>query len=403
MNLTLKESSKSTGARGSRAFGILLVVGQVAISLMLLIGAGLMIVSYQRLQSFDPGFRVGNLLALEINPRGPKYQQPAAQRELVRALNERLQHLPGIATALAAPNLPPRTFWPFDARIEGKHSEQDETVRLELHRVTPEFYGVLGIPLLAGKIFDQQDHPDAPRVAVISQATARRLWPGENAIGNRLREADAKTEAEWLTVIGVVGDVKYDGMRSDRGADLDLYLSLPQTSATYLTIAARTSQDKSAAIAAVRRELQAIDRDLPILEISTITESFQKEHAATRFQAVLLGLFALIAFILAAAGLYSTISYSVSRRKQDLGIRIALGASSRQIIRLIVGEGLSLVLSGVSLGLLLALALTKVLARLLFGVSTTDPLIFMAASCHWARWRCWLVTYQPGARRTWIR
>lgn len=380
LNLTLKESGKSTGSRGSRVLGKALVVGQVAISLMLLIGAGLVIVSYQRLQSFHLGFLADNLLALEINPRGPKYQQPAAQRELARALDERLKRLPGIETAIAAPNLPPRTFWPFEARVEGRHSEQDETIKLELHRVTPEFFGVLGVPLLAGRIFDQQDHPGAQRVAVISQATARRLWLGENAIGKRLRESDAKTDADWLTVIGVVGDVKYDGMRSDRGADLDLYLSLPQTSATYLTIAARTTLDKSAAIAAVRRELQAIDGDLPILEISTISERIQKEHAGTRFQAVLLGLFALLAFILAAAGLYSTISYSVSRRTQELGIRLALGASSRQIIHLIVGEGLSLVLGGVGAGLLLALALTKLLASLLFGVSATDPLIFAAAA-----------------------
>ncbi|MDX2041395.1 MAG: ABC transporter permease [Acidobacteriota bacterium] len=383
LNLTLKESGRSTGARGSRVFGKLLVVGQVAISLMLLIGAGLVLVSYQRLQNFDPGFRAENLLALEINPRGPKYQQPAAHRELTRALDERLQRLPGITTAIAAPNLPPRTFWPFEARVEGGQASgaaQDETIRLELHRVTPEFFGVLNVPLLAGRNFDSQDHPDAPRVAVISQSTARRLWPGENALGKRLREADAKTEAEWITVIGVVGDVKYDGLRSDRGADLDLYLSLPQTSATYMTIAARTTLDKSAAIAAVRRELQAIDGDLPILEILTIEERFQKEHADTRFQAVLLGLFALLAFLLAAAGLYSTISYSVSRRQQELGIRLALGASSQQIIRLIVGEGLALVSGGVAAGLLLALLLTKLLASLLFGVSAQDPLTFVAAS-----------------------
>ncbi len=379
LNLTLKENSRGASSR-SRAISKLLVVGQVAISLMLLIGAGLLMVSYQRLQTFDPGFRVDNLLALEINPRGPEYQQVSAQRELVRALDERLKQLSGVETAIAAPHLPPRIFWPFDARVEGKHSEQDETIRLELHRVTPEFFGVLGIPVVEGRIFDNRDHTDVPRVAVISQAVARRLWPDENPLGKRLREADAKTDAEWITVIGIVGDVKYDGMRSDRSADLDIYLSLPQTSATYMTIAARTTQDTRATVAAIRRELQEIDSDLPILEISTIPERFQKEHADTRFQAVILGLFALIAFILAAVGLYSAISYSVSRRAQEMGIRIALGASPRQIISLVIGEGLSLAIGGLVAGLLLSLLLTKLLTSLLFGISATDPVTFAVTS-----------------------
>jgi putative ABC transport system permease protein len=354
-----------------------LVVGQVAVSLTLLVGASLLFSSLTRLQRFDPGFNASDLLAFEINPGGPKYQQPEAQREFARALDERLKRLSGVQASIVAPHLPPRLFWPLDVRVEGR-SDLDPSIRLEMHSVSSDFFGLLGVPLRAGRLFTTDDHPRAPRAAVISESTARRLWPGQDPMGKRLRAADSRNDADWLNVVGVVGDVKYDGIRSPRGPDLDIYFPIEQFPSTYMTIAVRTDLETGVAAAMIRRELLALDPALPVLAVSTIAERFARERSATLLQASLLGLFATVAFVLAAAGLYSAISYSVSRRTREMSIRSALGASPGQLIRMVLGEGALLTGLGLALGLAAALLLSFGLRGLLFGVSALDPVAFGA-------------------------
>lgn len=354
-----------------------LVVGQVAVSLTLLIGASLLFSSLTRLQRFDPGFNADHLIALEINPGGPKYQQPEAQREFVRALDERLKGLSGVRAAIVAPHLPPRLFWPLDVRVEGS-SDGDPTTRLEMHSVSPDFFGFLGVPLRAGRVFTIGDHPTAPRAAVISESTARRLWPGQDPLGKRLRASESRSDAAWLSVVGVVGDVKYGGIRSSRGPDLDIYFPLDQFPSTYMTIALRTELDTGVAVAIIRRELLALDPAMPVLAVSTVAERFAQERSATLLQASLLGLFATVALVLAAAGLYSTISYSVSRRTREMSVRSALGASPLELIRMVLGEGALLAALGLGLGVSASVFLSRVLRSLLFGVSAVEPLAFGA-------------------------
>jgi predicted permease len=381
--IDLRAALISGGGRGqsgrTSSLTRILVIGQVAVSLTLLIGASLLFSSLTRLQRFDPGFDSRDLSAFEINPGGPKYQQPEARREFVRALDERLKGLSGIQTSIVAPHLPPRLFWPLDVRAEGS-SDLEPTTRLEMHSVSSDFFGFLGVPLRAGRLFTSDDHPTAPRAAVISESTARRLWPGQNPLGKRLRASDSQTDADWLRVVGVVGDVKYDGIRSARGPDLDIYFPLEQAPSSYMTVAVRSDLDTGAVAAMIRRELLALDPALPVLAVSTIAERFARERSATLLQASLLGLFATVAFVLAAAGLYSAISYSVSRRTREMSIRSALGASPRELIGMVLGEGVVLAAVGLLLGVGMSLLLSRVIQSFLFGVSVLDPLAFGASA-----------------------
>lgn len=356
-----------------------LVTGQVAVSLTLLIGASLLFSSLIRLHRFDPGFNAEGLMAFEINPGGPRYQQREAQREFARALDERLERLSGVQAAIVAPHLPPRLFWPVDVRVEGE-SDRDPTTRLEMHSVSSGFFGFLGVPLRAGRLFTGDDHPTAPRAAVISESTAHRLWPGQDPLGRRLRAKESSSDADWWTVVGVVGDVKYDGIRSARGPDLDIYFPLEQFPSTYMTIAVRSDQDAQSVAAMIRRELLALDPALPVLAVSKITDRFARERSATVLQASLLGLFAALAFLLAAVGLYGAISYSVSRRTREMSIRSALGATPGRLVRMVLEEGAFPVASGLALGLGASFLLSRTLRSLLFGVSPADPLAFGASA-----------------------
>jgi putative ABC transport system permease protein len=252
-------------------------------------------------------------------------------------------------------------------------------MRADLHLVLPNFFSVLGIPLVAGRAFAETDADNTPLGAIISQSLARRLWPGEDPVGKRIR-ANSLAYPDGIMIVGVVGDVKYGGFRSDRGAELDLYLSLTQRPAGYLTIAARTGADPAPMIAAIRNELRALDRELPTLAVSTVAERFATQGVQTRFQALMLGGFALLAALLAAVGIYGVVSHLAVRRTHEIGVRMALGAEPSDVRRLVIGQGLKPALWGLALGLVATLALTRLMRGLLFGVSTLDPLTFAAAA-----------------------
>jgi putative ABC transport system permease protein len=376
----LKGGAPQRAARYSR-FGSGLLIAEVALVFTLLVNAALMLRSFQRLSQADPGFRAENLTVMEINPNSPKYKERSAQRQFVNELALRLRALPGgEAITLAAPNLPPRTFITLGIAPEGRPMDTpDGTVRVELHRVLPNFFSTLGVRLIAGRAFAETDTDNTPLGALISQSLARRLWPGESAVGKRLR-ANSPAYPDGITVIGVVGDVKYGGFRSDRGAELDLYLSLTQTTAQYLTIAARTGADQAPMIAAIRNELRALDRDLPVLAVSTVAERFVRQGAQTRFQALMLGGFALLAALLAAVGIYGVVSHLAARRMREIGVRMALGAQARDVRRLVIAQGFKPALIGLAIGLIATLALARLMQGLLFGVSAFDPLTLAAVA-----------------------
>jgi putative ABC transport system permease protein len=362
-------------------FGNGLLIAEVALVFTLLVNAALMLRSFQRLSKADPGFRMENLTVMEINPNSPKYKEPGALRQFNNELTDRLRALPGgERITLAAPNLPPRTFITLGIAPEGRTLDTpDGTMRVELHRVLPNFFSTLGVPLVAGRAFAETDTDNTPLGAIISQSLASRLWPGEDPVGKRIR-ANSPAYPDGITVVGVVGDVKYGGFRSDRGAELDLYLSLTQAPAGYLTIAARTGPDPASMIAAIRNELRAIDPELPTLAVTTVAERFAKQGVQTRFQALMLGGFALLAALLAAVGIYGVVSHLAARRTHEIGVRMALGAEARDVRRLVIGQGFKPALIGLALGLVSTLALTRLMRGLLFGVSALDPLTFAAAA-----------------------
>ena len=358
-----------------------LLVAEVALVFTLLVNAALMLRSFQRLSQANPGFRAENLAVMEINPIAQRYREPGALRRFVNEVAAALRALPGgEAITMAAPNLPPRVSNTLDIAPEGRPlGTPDGTLRVELHRALPNFFNMLGIPLVAGRAFAETDTDNTPLAALISQSLAQRLWPGEDPVGKRIR-ANSPAWPAGFTVVGVVGDVKYGGFRSERGAELDLYLSLTQTTALYLTIAARTGPDPAPMIAAIRNELRKIDRDLPVLVISTVAERFARQGAQTRFQALMLGGFALLAALLAAVGVYGVVSHLAVRRTHEIGVRMALGAGAREVRRLVIGQGFKPALIGLAIGLVATLALARLMRGLLFGVSALDPLTLAAVA-----------------------
>jgi putative ABC transport system permease protein len=358
-----------------------LLIAEVALVFTLLVNGALMLRSFQQLSHANPGFRTENLTVMEINPISPRYRQVSAQRRFINELVENLGALPGgEAITMAAPNLPPRTLTtleiaPEDRPLATPGGATDATLRVELHQVLPNFFKTLGIPLVAGRAFAETDSDSTPIVTLISQSVAQSLWPGEDPVGKRIRPKSAAWQAAF-TVVGVVNDVKYGGFRSARGADFDLYLSLTQVPAQYMTIAARTGPDPGPTIAAIRNKLRALDSDLPVLAVSSVGERFEKEGLQTRFQALMLGGFALLAVLLAAIGIYGVVSHLTVRRTHEIGMRIALGAEARDVRRLVIEQGFKPAMIGLAIGLFATVALGRLMRGLLFGVSALDPLTF---------------------------
>ncbi len=389
----------SSGTLTGGLFGKSLIVAEVSLVLVLLIGATLMVQSFRELEMADVGFRTDNLLVMEINPNTARYQDEAGRRNFIDQLVGRLSSLPGAeAITIASPNLPPRTFTATDVvPEEGPLALAGDSLHVERHHVMPNFFEVLGIRLIEGRPFDITDRPDSPVSLVISESVARRLWPGESAIRKRVREAESEDAEDWAAVVGVVGDVKYSGIRSNRPAELDIYYSLSQTTATYFTVAARTAGEPTSMIEPIRSEVQAIDPLLPILVASTVEERFARQGVQTRFHAMILGGFTLVAFLLAAVGIYGVMAYSLRRRTREIGIRMVLGADRRHVLKQVTGGAMALVGLGLVVGLIGAWVLTGAMSSVLFGVRANDPVTFGGATLILGL-VSWVATYLPARK-----
>ncbi|HYP29657.1 MAG TPA: ABC transporter permease [Blastocatellia bacterium] len=380
LNESLKEGGRgSTGIRGNRVRS-LLVVAEVSLSLVLLIGTGLIIKSFVQLLRVDPGFNPQNVVTMTVDIPDSKYPSDEKQREFYRQVLGRIKALPGAETVGAVSELPLGGGEEVDGFIiEGRPVPTTLTdMPLGDQRVIDEnYFDAMRIPLVSGRNFNERDTVKAPLVTIISRGLARRYFPGEDPVGKRIKiDALGRPDIPWTEIVGVVGDVKHSSL--DIESRPQYYLPYYQVTFSNMSFVVRTSFEPRGMISAMRDELWAVDKDQPITDLRTMGQYMDNAVSRQRFSVTLLGLFAGLAIILSAVGIYGVVSYSVTQRTHEIGIRMALGARSVDVLRLVVGQGMALTLAGVALGLAAAFALTRIIASLLFGVSASDPFIFAA-------------------------
>jgi putative ABC transport system permease protein len=361
---------------GRRRLRDLLVITEFALALPLLVGAGLMINSFMRLQQVNLGFDPNHLLTVRIPLPARKYPEAEQAINFHKELLRRVQTLPGIKSVSLSTDLPLLGGHTnnFNLEIRPTPPGKSENVAEEM-AVSPEYFRTLGIPLLKGRYLSEQDHREAPRVMVISETMAKRYFPNEDPIDMRLKLGGC-TECDWTTIVGVVADVKNGGLIAED--DSSMYTPFTQESLNIRTmiLVARTEADPASFVPAIRREVNSIDPDLALADIRTMDQVVSRSLGQSRYRGVLLGIFAMVALTLAAVGIYGVIAYAVSQRTREIGIRIALGAQRLDIFRMVVGHGMILSLIGVTVGAAVSLVLTRYLSSLLYGVSSTDPLTF---------------------------
>jgi putative ABC transport system permease protein len=405
LHTTLKEGSgRVAGGKMPQRFRDGLVVVEIALTLVLLIGAGLLIRSFRELNGLNPGFDPQHLLCLTAGlPRIPPRQTepPAADEPSVahldlstRQILDRVRALPSVASAAIATDLPlsgieNAVFY----TAEGQPAVTAQNIpRAYYHRVTPEFFQVLRTPLIAGRSFSPEEINGNAPVVIVSENVRKRFWPGRDPIGKRIKTGGPASHNSWLRVIGVVGEMKYRGLPNNPTADPDIYGPWSDEERDILLVI-RTALDPAGLAPAVRNAIHEIDKTIPIYDVATMTEQIGAQTARNRFTSWLMGIFAAVALLLAMVGVYGVMSYSVTRRTQEIGVRMALGANRPQVLLLIVGQGLPLILAGIVAGLAVSFALTRLIATLLYGVTPTDAFTFTTVTAllvSIALFACWL-------------
>jgi predicted permease len=396
---SLKESSRGNvgGGRAGRVRGAL-VVAEVGLALVLLVGAGLMVRSFLRLQAVHPGFDAGNLLTMRVMLPQTKYPEDARKVEFFRRAAERLRALPGVRSVSAVSALP---FADLGAAtsftVVGKPAPPaGERLTTDLRVADENYFRTMNIPVVAGRTFGEQEAVEDRKVAVVNEAMARKYFPGEDPLGKRI-VVNMSSQPTPTEIIGVVGDARYDKL--DGELRPMVYWTPPQLTYSSMSLVVRTGGDPAALGPAAVREIQAIDKDQPVSDVRTMESWLADSTARTRFGTLLLGAFACAALLLAAVGIYGVISYSVAQRRNEIGIRMALGAQGRDVLRLVVGQGMRLVLAGVGVGIVGAFALTRLMSGLLYGVAATDPPTFAANALLLAAVSL-LACYVPARRAT---
>jgi len=384
---SLKEGGRGggSGVQGSRARG-LLVVWEMALALVLLVGAGLLIRSFQRLRTIDPGFSPEKVLTCQISLPSSKYKDPQIA-SFFQQLLERVRALPGVKAAGATMTLPLRNpsggFW-SGLNIEGRPTAARESIPIvSFVQITPGYFRAMGIPIFKGRAFTDQDNSDqGPKVAIINATLARRFFPDVDPVGQRICLGEDCSKGPWLTVVGVMGDAALQSLSDPR---------FPQVFSPHaqgveggvagnMELAVRTSADPLSLVSVLREQVRQLDKDQSVAGIQTLDQVVSTSLAQPRLNTLLLAGFAALALLLATIGIYGVISYSVAQRTREIGIRMALGAERQQVLKLVVGQGLRLTLMGVGFGIVAALALTRFLASLLYGVKPTDLLTLVVVS-----------------------
>lgn len=384
LNEALKEGGRSGGGQGRNRNRTrsLLVVCEVALSLVLLVGAGLMVRSLFAMMNADPGFDTRSALTFQVALPRTRYPETIDRTNFYERLTERLASLPGVTGAAAVDTIPlgfddnDTGFW----RADQPAPEPGRAPLAQFQVVTPGYFETMRIPVLHGRIFDERDRADSPHVVVVNRKLAAKYFPGENPVGSRLRLGGERA----YEVVGVVGDVLHEPFsdRFDEGLEPELALYTPHEQHHYgeMIVVLRTAGDPAAMTAAATGALHSIDKDQPLHNVRTLRQIFDESMAPQRLTSSMFAVFALIALTLAAVGIYAVISYTVAQRTHELGIRLALGARGGDIFRLVIGGGMKLIVCGIVCGLLAGFAVTRVMASILIGVSASDSLTFVGVS-----------------------
>ena|SRR5579872_1401910 len=397
LNEALKEGARGGSvAPGRHRLRALLVISEVALAIVLLVGAGLMVKGFRALMERDQGFDREGILTFRVTLPAVKYSSAAQVREFYRQLVERTQALPGVESAAAASSLPSDWSWnQTKVRIEGQAPPAPGEMRLAASQViSPDFFRTLRIPLRQGRVFTLQDAGNRPPVVIISQSFARRYFGSEDALGKRLRLGDDAREP-WRMVAGVVADVLRSSF--DSHPDPTAYVPLAQAPLATMAVAIRATGDPLALAAAVRAQVQALDRNQPVYDVRTLAQIVSDNVSGVHSSERLMVIFGLIALALAAAGIYAVMAYLVAQRTHEIGVRLALGARPRDVLRLIVSHAVRLAILGLVIGTPVALVLARVLSSELFGVVRVDLAVFIGCTLVLAS-AAILASYVPARR-----
>jgi putative ABC transport system permease protein len=381
LHATLEQSGRTSGPGANRLrFRQLLVVFQVSMAVMLVIAAGLLIKSFWRLRSVDPGFQAEHVVKLDLT-LSSKYAKPEAINQFFKEFNDSVSKLPGVQSVAIAYDHPLQTNWVDSFQIEGRVSATQDSLQANFNPIGPDYFKTLGMHLMSGRGFTAQDDQDHPGVAVVNESFVRHYFPNESPFGRHITPGPPGRiwQGKKLTsfeIVGVVHDVKSAGLQAPTAPTY--YLPAAQAPLQDMAVIVRTTTEPLSIIPELRQAVLAIDPDQPISNISSMEKIVSDSIARPRLNMFLMGLFGALALILASVGIYGLLSYSVTQRTQEMGIRMALGAQVTDVLKLVLRQGMTLALIGEALGLIGAFALTRVMQRLLFGVTPTDATIFIS-------------------------
>jgi putative ABC transport system permease protein len=400
---SLKEGGRSTGGVVPNRVRAVLVVVEVALSLVLLVGAGLLGKSFLLLSEVRPGFEPEHVLSTDLSLAKVKYPQPEQQQAAFAEIVSRAAAIPGVESAAVIYPLPlggdsnSGTFL-----IVGRPAVRPEDKPTSNHRtISPDYFRALNIPVARGRTFDNHDTKRSPPVVIVNETFARLYFAGTEALGQRIiieGESGDNTLPPPREIVGLVGDVRHESLEAESGAEY--YVPHSQAPEPFMSLVVRSSADNPGSLAtSVRQAIKQMDKDQYVAAIEPMTKLVAESVARRRFNMLLTGVFAAVALLLASVGIFGVLNYTVAQRTQEIGLRVALGAQTRDVLRLVLGQGLRLVLFGLALGLAASFALTRVLAGMLFGVTPTDPLTFVAVSLLLAS-VAMLACYIPARRAT---
>jgi predicted permease len=381
LNEALKEGGRGSGAgAGRNRIRNALVIAEVALAVVLVTASGLMFRSFMHLQSVNPGFNPQNLITLEVELPEAKYHADQQQIAFQQQLLQRVASIPGVQSAGTVDNLPfSGNSFNSSFMIEGRPIPAvTERPRAFYRVVSPNYFSAMGIPFRRGDQFNERETAEQPGVAIVNDTAARKYWPGEDPIGKKIKRGRPESKNPWLTIVGITGSASQLSLREE--SQPEIYVPYLQNTSRNFTLVARTTSDPRSVAAAVRKEVWATDKDLPVSSMKLMEELISNSTAQPRFYVILLSVFAALALILAAVGVYGVMAYAVTLRTRDIGIRMALGARPADIFKHILGQALILSLIGLAIGLVLAIASTRIMSTLLFGISTADPLTLGATA-----------------------